>query len=393
MDDAMTLKPFYFPVRIVSGTGCLRMLGTEIERLGARRPMIVTDPGIVAAGIVNRVIQFLMPAGIRAHVFDAVIPNPEICHVVAASNEARSKGCDLLIAAGGGSAIDTAKAAAILVANDIELRKCQGPRESFPNKPLPVISIPTTAGSGSEVSSAAIIVDREKAVKMYFKSPQIFPRSAFLDPDMLAGMPKDIAAAAGADTLTHALESFLCPGRTFITEAASLRSFELVLSHLAPFVQDTHRTEDARQMMAASALAGMAMTTAGLGLVHALAHPVGVRLGISHGQACGMLLPGVMSFNCRASSEQFVRLADHLKPINPSANTGYKGEVDQTIRQIRQLLAEIGIYKKRPAPTMPQKLLDPIITEAHESFLNETNPEKASREDIRKIIFEVFNVI
>jgi alcohol dehydrogenase class IV len=386
------MKPFYFPVRIISGKGCLRGLVAEIERLRVRRPLIVTDPGIIAAGIVDRVLGLLHRAGYLADIFDGVIPNPEIRQIANASNYIQSKGADLLIAIGGGSVIDAAKAAAILATSDIDIREYQGPRESYPNRPLPVITVSTTAGSGSEVSSAAIIVDREKEYKMYFKSPEIFARSAFLDADVLVGVPSDIAAVAGADTLTHAVESFFNPYRSFITEAASLRSLKIVMSHLLPFVRDTRNIEHAQEMMAASSLAGIAMTTAGLGLVHALAHPVGVLSGISHGQACGMLLPVVMSFNSRSVSEQFVRLADCLQASILPAGTAHEKKVDRTIHAIGQLLAKIGISSAAPDIAVPQKHLDRIITEAHDSFLNEMNPSKASHEDIRRIILEVFDV-
>jgi alcohol dehydrogenase class IV len=377
---------FHFPVKIISADGCLRDLGNEVDRLKARRPLIVTDPGIVAAGIVDKITGPLKEKGIPYSVFESVEPDPKIRNVAEAAEVIKKEGHDLLIGLGGGSSIDAAKAAAILSVNAIDLREFQGPREQYPNKPLPLIAIPTTAGTGSEVSSASVIVDEEKQYKMYFKSPQIFAKVVFLDASVLVGIPGPIAAATGIDTLTHALESFLNPNRTAASEALSIGSIELVFKNLRAFVANTQRRENAQNMLNASWLAGVSMTTAGLGLVHALAHPLGVKGRIHHGLACALLLPHVMRFNWLADSDRYLALAlamdwtiraEYLKP----ADVGQK-----VIEEVENLQVDIGIPMRLSDIRISLDNIPDIVDEAYHSFLNQVNPRQASKEDLERII-------
>lgn len=377
---------FHFPVKIISGNGCLSGIGDEVYQLGARYPLIITDTGVVAAGILNKITGPLKDKGLSFDVFEGVEPDPKIRNVSDATDAVKNNGHDLIIAFGGGSSIDTAKAASILSVNNIDLREFQGIREKYPKRPLPLITVTTTAGSGSEVSSAAVIVDEEKQYKMYFKSPQLFSKVAFLDAEVVTGIPSHIAAAAGADTLTHALESFFNPNRTFMTEAASLGAAALAFSNLRSFVENTHNHEAAQDMLNASTLAGIAMTTAGLGLVHALAHPVGIKGGINHGLACGLLLPPVLHFNRPAVSDQYVRLALAMDWEIRIKNWKQADIIDQTINAVEMLLADIGIPKRLSDIDVALDDVTGVVNEASDSFLSQVNPRPVARQDIEQII-------
>jgi alcohol dehydrogenase class IV len=380
---------FHFPVKIISAFGCLNSLGDEIERLGGRKPLIITDPGIVSAGIVDKITRLLKGKELPYAVFEEVEPDPKIRNVMAAVKMIKKGGHDLLVALGGGSSIDASKAASIFSANEVDPREFQGPRASYPKKPLPIITIPTTAGTGSEVSSASMIVDEEKKYKMYFKSPEIFAQVAFLDAEVLAGIPGPIAAVTGADTLSHAFESFLNPNRTFASEMASLGSIEIVFKHFRGFVANTRNTERAQNMMNASCLAGIAMTTAGLGLVHALAHPLGVKGRISHGLACALLLPHVLRFNWIAELNQFLRVALAADWTIRSENSREKDVVLRVIEEVECLLKDVGLPKHLSEISVSLDDVQTIVDEASNSFLNQVNPRQASRKDVEEILRKI----
>ena len=381
---------FHFPVKIVSAVGCLAGLGDEVNRLGVvKKPLIITDPGIIDAGIVDRVTGALKEKKISHAVFEGVEPDPKIRNVTEAVEMIRKGKHDLLIGLGGGSSIDAAKAAAILAANEVNLREFQGPREAYPQKPLPLITIPTTAGTGSEVSSAAVIVDEDQNYKMFFKSPQLFAQVALLDAEVLVGIPSHIAAATGADTMTHAIESYFNPNLTFVSEAASLGSIELVFSNLRAFVGNTKKKDNAQNMLNASCLAGIAMTTAGLGLVHALAHPVGVRGHVGHGMACALLLPPVLRFNWIASPDRYLRLA---LAVDWTIRVEYDKARDtawQVIQEVEDLFADIGLPKRLRDINASLDDTAAVLEEAYNSFLNQVNPRQASKEDLEMIIGEI----
>jgi len=380
---------FHFPVKIISADGCLGGLGDEVNRLGARHPLVVTDPGIVAAGIVDKVTGTLKEKGISYAVFEGVEPDPKIRNVSEAVEMIKKGGHDLLIGLGGGSSIDAAKAGAILAANEADLREFQGPQDAYPERPLPLITIPTTAGTGSEVSSAAVIVDEEQQYKMFFKSPQIFAQVAFLDAEVLVGIPSHIAAATGADTLTHAIESYFNPNLTFVSEAASFGAIELVFSNLRGFVANTRARENAQNMLNASCLAGIAMTTAGLGLVHALAHPVGVKGRVGHGLACALLLPHVLRFNWIANPDRYLCLALAIDWTIRVEYLKARDAVWQVIQEVEDLFTDIGLPKRLQDVDASLDDIAPVVDEAYNSFLNQVNPRQASREDLESIIGEI----
>lgn len=383
------MQYFEFPVKIISSAGCLSELKKEISSIGKQKPLVVTDPGIVDAGILDKLVSYFKEFNIEYGVFEEVEPDPKVHNVKKAVKRIKSGNFDLVIGLGGGSAIDAAKASCVLANNDIDLVEYQGPKENYPQNPLPLITIPTTAGTGSEVSSAAVIVDEKMNYKMFFKSPQIFSKVAFLDSDLLMGIPNSIAAETGADALTHAFESFFNPNANFVTEQASLGAIELIFANLRAFVADTRNQTRAQQMLNASCLAGIAMTTAGLGLVHGIAHPLGVRGRIGHGLACGMLLPHILHFNWLADPERFLKLAC---PIDWTIRVQYPRDRDaslQVIKEVEILLQDIGIPKNLSDVNVTLEDSGKVIEEAYNSFLNQINPRPARKKELEEIVCAV----
>ena len=380
------MSMYHFPVKIISADGCLKELGNEIKKIGAKYPLIITDPGIVAAGIAEKVVMPLKEKGIRYNIFDHAEPDPKLRDVISVVEVARKEKNDLLIGLGGGSSIDTTKAASILSVNDFDLRQYQGFQEAYPRTPLPIFTVPTTAGTGSEISAAAMIVDEEKDFKMIIKSPQIFPKIALLDCDVLVGIPNHIAAATGADTLSHAIESFFSPNRSFMTEAASLNAISLVFKNLRPFVANTKNRERAQNMMNASCLAGIGMTTAGLGLIHGLAHPLGIKGRISHGLACALFLPHVLRFNWIADPDQFIRLYHVLEWAIGREYHGEREMALKVIEEVQNLLTDIGLPSRLSETGISVKESEMIVEEACSSYLNQVNPRPASRKQMEDIL-------
>jgi alcohol dehydrogenase class IV len=379
---------FYIPTKIISGVGSVRGLGDEIDNLGARKPLIMTDAGIASAGIPEKVIGALKSQNRKCEVFDGIEPDPRIRNVVDAAQVIKKGGHDILIALGGGSSMDTAKGASILAVNELDLREHQGLRESYPNTPLPIIAIPTTAGTGSEVSRATIIIDEEKEFKMFLASPELRSKAVFLDADLLAGIPSSIAAATGVDALTHAMESYLSPNRTFVSEAASLEAIRLIFSNLRAFVANTNSLERAQNMLEASCLAGIGMSS-GLGLIHGLAHPVGVKCEISHGLACALFLPHVLRFNWLVNPDQYRRMA---LVIDWSICSEFLSERDialQVVAEVETLLEDIGIPRRLSDIGKSLPDVAGVIDEAYGSFLNLINPRPATKEEVEMLVKKV----
>jgi len=380
---------FYVPVKIISADGCLSSLGDEVERLGARNPLIITDPVIAKSGIIDKVTGPLKGKNIKHDVFEGVEPDPKIRNVTESAALAKKGRHDLLIGLGGGSSMDTAKGTSILAVNDIDLREIQGRRESYPVKPLPLMMIPTTAGTGSEISAAAVIEDVEKEYKMFISCPQIRAQVSFLDANVLAGIPSSIAASTGADALTHALESYLSPNRTFVSEVICLGSLDLIFSNLRAFVANTHNRERAQNMLNASCLAGVGMTISGLGLVHALAHPLGVKAKINHGMACALVLPHVLRFNWLADPSHYQRLALTMDWTIRLKHLNEREVVLQVIAEVENLLQDIGIPKRLSQIQVSISDTKSVVNEAVDSFLNQINPRLASREDLEQMMQQI----
>jgi alcohol dehydrogenase class IV len=382
---------FHFPVKIISGNNAILALGNVIKELGYSNPLVVTDKGIVSAGLLKRATDTLEDSGIIFSIFDMVESDPNTQIVEAAARSAEEAKSDTIIALGGGSSIDTAKVASILATNQGNVTDYEGIIPAYKVAPLPIIAIPTTAGTGSEISSAAIITDDKRHFKMVIKSGtgQIFAKAAILDPFNATGIPPRIAAETGIDALSHAIEAAISLNRTFVTDSFALNAIKIIFKNLRKFVANTSDVNSALNMLNASCIAGIAMTTGGLGLVHAMAHPLGSYGKISHGLACGLLLPHVLEHNLASSIEQYGNMSIAANPYSILGTTGDRNMAFRIVDEVYALLEDLYFPKKLTDMKIDMKLTDKIIDDAYNSYLRQINPRATSREEVIKMFEKV----
>ncbi len=293
---------------LLMGPGAAGRVGEQLKSFGVKKVLVCTDKGIVGAGLLAKLTPAIEAAGIGYAVYDGVVGNPRIETVNDGLAEYRGHGCDGLLAIGGGSSIDTAKAIGILCTNGGDIRDYEGffkIREALP----PLLAIPTTYGTGSEVTNAAVITNVEKKYKMLLLDDKMTPRKAILDPLLLLDLPHRIAASTGMDTLTHAIESYVSNAAEPITDALNLATIKLVAENLAPAVGTTWDLDATANMLYASTITGFAFSNTALGLVHAMAHALGGTLDLPHGVANAIVLPTVMEFNLISCPRKFRDIA------------------------------------------------------------------------------------
>ncbi len=295
--------------RIVMGPGSIQGLAGEIKRLKGTKVLIVTDPGLVSTGIVGRVEGLLSEAGIPFSVFDQVEPDPRFEIAADALALIRAEKADVVIGLGGGSSIDIAKVAAILATNTDPITAYFG-IDLVPNPGLKTVLIPTTAGTGSEVTPIAILSDHHDKLKKGIVSPYLLPACALLDPELTVGLPPAVTAATGMDALIHAIEAYTSKNATSITDMLAVKAMELIFDNLRIACANGENLEARTNMIEGSLLAGMAFANAGVTAVHAFAYPIGSEFHIPHGVANTIMIVPVMEFNLMGNLPKFADIAD-----------------------------------------------------------------------------------
>ncbi|MGE4537479.1 MAG: iron-containing alcohol dehydrogenase family protein [Desulfovibrio sp.] len=335
-----TVTAFQMADILFTGAGALAKLPESITGNGGKKPLVVTDKGIVKAGISQKVEAVLTEAGIPYAVYDETVPNPTTGNVHAALALYRSEGCDCLIGLGGGSSMDTAKACGVLATSGgDDILAYAGPGTL--KAPLPCyIAIPTTAGTGSESTCIAVITNDTGAHKVKFgvADPRLLPRVAIIDPLLMTGLPPFITAATGMDAMTHAVEAYISLGASEYTDALAIGAVKLIFKYLRRAVGNGGDIEAREKMAYAQTMAGMAFSNGGLGIVHSLAHPLSAFYGIPHGDANALVLPHVLEFNkivCREKLADVARAAE-LTDLGPYPE-------DTAIAAIRRLSADVRI--------------------------------------------------
>lgn len=335
---------FHSPTRVLFGTGVSAELGGELARYGARRALVVTEKILRQLGIVARVEKAL--AGSQTEivaVFDGVVPNSELAVVRQGLEQARAARVDMVIALGGGSAMDTAKAINMALSHGGDLMDYQG-AQMLTGPCRPLIALPTTAGTGSEVSNVSAIHDAANHTKVLFVDNHLMPDLAVLDPELTLSMPARVTAATGMDALTHAVESFVSSQAFPIADGLALQAAHLISENLLAAVRDPNDVAARGNMLAAACMAGMAFTQAGVGCVHAMSHATGGIFGVAHGEANSILLPVGMEFNLKECPERFSELARVLgvretRGLDP-VESGRKAI--ERVRQLQVLLKEFA---------------------------------------------------
>jgi alcohol dehydrogenase class IV len=375
--DPTRLYQYWIPGRVIFGARALDELKTEIS--SQEIPLVTTDEGIVRAGILKRLTDLLEEGGVHYHVFDQVEPDPSLELVERASDAFRRYGCTLVIGIGGGSSIDLAKAVAIRGSQEGNLV------DYTAGKPLegrlpPIYAIPTTVGTGSEVTAVTIISDHENKMKIPIRNPQLTPQVAILDPLLLASIPSKVAAETGADALSHAIESYVGLGSHAITDAVALAAVRMISYYAVKMMVNPGDVEVAGQMLLASCMGGMSFNNAGLGLVHSLAQPIGAYFHLPHGVTCALYLPVVMEFNASACPEKFAAIADAMGQdvsVLPK-----EAAAERAVFAVRNLLAKMGLPKKLSQLGVFFQLDQNMLDEALAAVPTRNNPRTADREQI-----------
>lgn len=294
--------------KIVFGCGTFDRLADHVRELGGRRPLVVLDRNLSQAGFRERAVEVLDRGSLKAEVFDRVEPEPLLELADDGAEAARNGACDIVIGIGGGSAMDVAKAVAVLLPNRGRALDYLG-LNKVPGAGLPTIMVPTTAGTGSEVTFTAVFLRKDLSKKEGMNSPYLYPALALLDPNLTLSLPPQPTAATGIDALCHAIESFTSVNASPMSGMLSLEAIRLIAKNLRTCVHNGRDLEARERMLLGSLYAGLGLANAGVGAAHSLSYPLGGRYGISHGIANTLMLPRVMDFNVPSAQEKFALVA------------------------------------------------------------------------------------
>lgn len=374
---------FVLPTRIVYGAGCIRQLPDEIRQMKHERPLIVTDKGLIAAGIVKRITDILEEAKIEYEIYDGIQPNPRDTTVMEAARFAEEKKIDMMIAIGGGSSMDTAKAVGVILKEGGEIGDYEGlGKVSEPITDL--IAIPTTVGTGSEVTFWSVITDTKRHFKMSVGSPLIAARLALVDPDLVETLPPSIVAATGMDALTHAIEGYTGKLSEPITDACGIYAIEMIGRNIRNAVYNSDK--DARgKLLLGSLIAGICFGNSDIAGVHCMGEAMGGLYDMPHGVSMAIMLPHVMEYNYVACIDKFVNIARAL------------GEnVDGLDKRAAAHKAVDAVYKLNEdlqIPTFSQaggreEDIDELAKRASVNVSVDSNPRKADVAAFRKMFCE-----
>ena len=382
IDQSMLLShDWIFPVPIAYGPGRLAEIGQKCVALGVHNPLIVTDRGSRELTFISRLVDYLSGAGLASGVFSGISPNPIDSEISFGRAAYLSGNHDAIIAIGGGSAMDGAKAICLTANNDIDLWDFEfeqaSPLISKANNFPILITIPTTAGTGAETESTAMVTHTEKAMKYCVWHSELKPSLALLDPELTIGLPANLTAWTGADAMVHAIESFLVPGFHPLCDAMALESLSLIARWLPLAVAEPSNINARGGMHVGSCLAGIAFLK-GLGLVHAISHMVGAEFNTHHGNTNAILLPVVLRFNLPGMDEKVRRMAEAME-ISDHSVTGFIAAIEAILDEIRipKSLSEIGV---------PMDCAERIAVKALKDSAAKTNPRSASLGEVRELI-------
>ena len=364
------------------GAGAIENIATEAKARGFQKAFVCSDPDLVKFGVTKKVLDVLDKNGLAYELYSNIKPNPTIENVQTGVEAFKKAGTDYLVAIGGGSSMDTAKAIGIIINNPEheDVRSLEGAVDTK-NKCVPIIAVPTTAGTAAEVTINYVITDAEKNRKMVCVDPHDIPVVAIIDPDMMSSMPKGLTAATGMDALTHAIEGYITAGAWELSDMFHLKAIEIISRSLRGAVDNT--PEGREGMALGQYVAGMGFSNVGLGIVHSMAHPLGALYDTPHGIANAIILPTVMEYNAEATGEKYREIARAMgvAGVDDMSQEEYrKAAVDA----VKKLSEDVGIpkdlkeiVKKEDIPFLAQS--------AYDDACRPGNPKETSVEDITKL--------
>ncbi len=364
------------------GSGAIKEIATEVKARGFNKAFVCSDPDLIKFGVTKKVTDVLDEAGIDYEIYSEIKPNPTIENVQTGVEAFKASGADCIIAIGGGSSMDTAKAIGIIIKNPefADVRSLEGVAPTK-NKCVPIIAVPTTAGTAAEVTINYVITDTEKNRKMVCVDIHDIPVVAVVDPDMMSSMPKGLTAATGMDALTHAIEGYITAGAWEMSDMFHLKAIEIISKSLRGAVENT--PEGREGMALGQYIAGMGFSNVGLGIVHSMAHPLGAVYDTPHGVANAIILPTVMEYNAPATGEKYRDIAKAM---------GVEGVDEMTLEDarkaavdaVKKLSADVGIPADLKEIVKPEDV-DFLAQSAYDDACRPGNPRETSVEEIKEL--------
>ena len=363
------------------GPGARKELPGVINRLGFKKAMIVTDKGLIQFGVAKMVSDVLDEAGIPYEIYSEVKPNPTVTNVQMGVEAFKKSGADCLVAIGGGSAMDTAKGIGIIITNpefaDVVSLEGVAPTR---HKSVPIIALPTTAGTAAETTINYVIIDEEKQKKMVCVDPNDIPCCSIVDAELMYSLPKGTTAATGLDALTHAIEGYITKAAWEMSDMFEIEAIRMINKYLRTAVFEPTNPVGRNGMAVAQYIAGMAFSNVGLGVVHGMAHPMGSLFDIPHGVANALLLPTIMEFNAPVCLDKYVEIAKAMDAYREGMTKEEAAEA--ACKAVRDLAIEVGIPQHLTEIGIKEEDIPALAEQAITDVCTPGNPREVTKEDI-----------
>ena len=380
---------FYAPGKIIFGPGGLSQIGAEAKRLGSKVLVVLGRSAMRKSGALDRLTHLLIENNLEYAIYENIPSDPTVETIDTGTGLARKEKCNLIIALGGGSVLDTGKAISAMLTNEgsvADYQEIEGKGKKFQHKTLPFIAIPTTSGTGSEATKNAVITNTKLDLKKSIRDPMLIPKVALVDPELTLSLPPYITAICGGDALTQCIESYLGKKSQEITDALALHAIGLIGKSLVKAVKEGKNLEARKDMAMAALLSGLCLSNSGLGTAHALSHPLGVYYKIPHGLSCAVLLPYVMEFNLPVVTKKLVKIAQTLgEDISLLSETE---AAQKAVEKIKEMFFQAGIKENLSEWRIKEKDFSQLIKGAKGESLN-NNPRDTSDEDLIELLYKM----
>ncbi len=370
------------------GPGARKELPGVVERLGFKKALVVTDKGLMQFGVAKMVLDVMDEAGIAYDIFDDVKPNPTVTNVKSGIEACKKAEADFIVAIGGGSSMDTAKGIGIVVNNPefSDIVSLEGVADTK-KKSLPIIALPTTAGTAAETTINYVIIDESRQAKMVCVDPNDIPVCAIIDAELMYSLPKGLTAATGMDAMTHAIEGLITKAAWEMSDMFELKAIEMIHKYRPMAVNDPKNPEGRNGMAVAQYIAGMAFSNVGLGVDHGMAHPLSALFDVPHGVACAMLLPTVMRFNAPVCLKKYEQIAKALEVWQEGMTL--EQAADAACKAIEDLSAVVGTNKHLTDLGITEKDISALAEQAINDVCTPGNPREVTKDDIISLYHKI----
>jgi len=379
---------FYAPGKIIFGPASLNQIGIEAKKLGNKALMVLGRSAMRKSGALDRLTHLLKENHIEYTIYENIPSDPTVETVDKGTSLTRRENCNLVIALGGGSVLDTGKAISAMIINEgsvADYQEIEGKGKKFQHKTIPFIAIPTTSGTGSEATINAVITNTELGLKKSIRDPWLIPEVALVDPELTLSLPPHITAICGGDALTQCIEAYLGKKSQEITDALALHAIELIGRSLVRAVKEGNNLEARKDMSMAALLSGLCLSNSGLGAAHALSHPLGVHYRIPHGLSCAVLLPYVMEFNLPVVTKKLAKIAQTL-----GEDVSLLSEIEaaqRAVKKIKEMFFLAGTKENLSEWGIKEEDFSQLVKEAKGGSLN-NNPRETSEADLIELLYK-----